>query len=140
VTHDFGTAGVKTIRITGDFPQVIFKNNSDVKKLISIDQWGSYPWSSMREAFRYASNLVNNAADTPNLSVCSDLTGMFNGASLIGSSSETSNWNWNTSNISDMDSMFIGASSFNQNIGSWNTTNVSRMPLMFSHADSLIKI
>ncbi|MBQ4488248.1 MAG: DUF285 domain-containing protein, partial [Ruminobacter sp.] len=41
-----------------------------------------------------------------------------------------------TSNITDMRSMFLGASSFNQPIGNWNTSNVTNMYGMFSGASS----
>ncbi|MDA7472683.1 BspA family leucine-rich repeat surface protein, partial [Candidatus Pelagibacter ubique] len=43
---------------------------------------------------------------------------------------------WNTSSVTNMSSMFRGASSFNQNIGSWNTSSVTLMYYMFSSATS----
>jgi len=44
--------------------------------------------------------------------------------------------NWDTSNVTDMSSMFYSASSFNQPIGSWNTSKVTNMNSMFSSASS----
>jgi surface protein len=41
---------------------------------------------------------------------------------------------WNTSNVTDMSSLFIHKSSFNQNIGNWNTANVTNMSHMFYNA------
>ena len=38
---------------------------------------------------------------------------------------------WNTSNVTDMRLMFFNAQSFNQAIGSWNTSKVTNMRLMF---------
>jgi uncharacterized repeat protein (TIGR01451 family) len=136
ISHDFGSPGIKTIRIQGDFPHITFKNLIDVEKIISIDQWGTFPWLSMKNAFKSTRNLVINATDTPNLSACSDLSNMFNGAESIGSASELGNWNWDVSNISDMSAMFVGATSFNQDIGSWNTTNVTNMQSLFRNASS----
>ena len=40
-----------------------------------------------------------------------------------------------TSNITDMSFMFIGARSFNQPIGNWDTSNVTDMSYMFYHAE-----
>ena len=42
--------------------------------------------------------------------------------------------NWDTSNVTDMSSMFQNAFSFNNTISSWNTSNVTNMSNMFSDA------
>ena len=42
---------------------------------------------------------------------------------------------WNTSNVTDMNSMFSGAAAFNQNIGGWDTSSVTDMGSMFFGAD-----
>ena len=39
---------------------------------------------------------------------------------------------WVTTNVTNMNSMFDGATSFNQNISSWNTSSVTDMSQMFS--------
>lgn len=39
VTHDFGTAGTYTIRITGSFPRIYFNNGGDRLKILSVNQW-----------------------------------------------------------------------------------------------------
>ena len=43
---------------------------------------------------------------------------------------------WDTSQVTRMDQMFHGASSFNQDIGSWDTSQVTRMDHMFRDASS----
>lgn len=41
---------------------------------------------------------------------------------------------WNVSNVTDMNNMFNGAASFDQNIGSWNVSKVTNMNNMFNDA------
>ena len=41
---------------------------------------------------------------------------------------------WNTSSVTDMNFMFHNASAFNQDIGNWNTSNVTNMRAIFSRA------
>ncbi|KNG79208.1 BspA family leucine-rich repeat surface protein [Mycoplasma sp. HU2014] len=41
---------------------------------------------------------------------------------------------WNTSNVTDMSSMFAEAKNFNQDISKWNTSNVTDMSSMFAKA------
>ena len=43
---------------------------------------------------------------------------------------------WDTSNVTDMRDMFMGAESFNQPIGDWNTSRVTDMAWMFNDAKS----
>ncbi|MCK8462206.1 BspA family leucine-rich repeat surface protein, partial [Mycoplasma capricolum subsp. capricolum] len=43
--------------------------------------------------------------------------------------------NWDTSKVTDMEKMFSGATSFNQNISMWNVSNVKNMEQMFEGAE-----
>lgn len=62
-THDYGTAGTYEVAIRGDFPRIYFDNTLDNQKIVSIEQWGSNPWTSMHRAFMGCSNLKILAAD-----------------------------------------------------------------------------
>jgi len=42
---------------------------------------------------------------------------------------------WDTSSVTDMNSMFVGAHVFNQDIGDWDTSNVTNMKCMFEGTD-----
>jgi surface protein len=132
VTHDFGTPGEYTIRIEGDFPRIYFNDDGDKEKIIRIDQWGTNNWTSMNHAFAGAQNLTSSASDTPNLSNVTDMSFMFNNASVFNQNIS----NWNTSNVTDMTALFFGASSFNGDISGWNTGNVTTMNSMFFGATS----
>ncbi len=121
------------VSIIGDFPRIYFNNNAGQRdKIQSIEQWGTNPWSSMREAFRGCSNLVYNASDAPDLSGVTDLHGMFEGASSFNGDISS----WNTSNITNISSTFAGATSFNRDLNAWDVSNVTSMSSMFSGANS----
>ena len=44
--------------------------------------------------------------------------------------------NWDVSNVTDMESMFLNATSFNQPLNKWNVSNVVDMGYMFRDANS----
>nr|MBS0037187.1 BspA family leucine-rich repeat surface protein [Saprospiraceae bacterium] len=123
------------VEIAGDFPRIYMNNDADERdKLIEIAQWGLIRWSSMENAFSGCKNMDLTAVDVPNLTEVSSCSRMFSGCSALEGGG--ANWNWNTSNVSYMGVMFIGATNFDQDIGSWDVSNVISMGSMFSSATS----
>ncbi|MBK7094819.1 MAG: DUF285 domain-containing protein [Saprospiraceae bacterium] len=136
VTHDFGTTGTKTIRITGTFPRIYFfdsydepnNNTTDNLKLLSVNQWGTINWSSFELAFYACSSMNVTASDVPLLNNVTDLSYMFCYCSSFNANVN----NWDVSNISKMTGMFA-VSSFNQPLSNWNVSNVTDMNGLFSN-------
>ena len=165
-TCNYISKGVYTIRISGDFPQIYFNGPhssltssypSDSRKLLSIEQWGTTPWRSMRAAFKGCDNMTISATDRPNLTRVKDMSSMFSEAKAFNQ--DISNWdvssvknmsnmfryaesfnqdigNWDVSSVKDMNHMFSGARDFNQDTGNWDVSSVSNMSHMFSFAHS----
>ncbi len=129
--YGVGNEGIYTIVIHGTFPHIYFNNGGDKQKILTIEQWGTGAWSSMENAFHGCYNLKLNAQDTPNLSLATSMYEMFHNAHHI--SEGTGNWNWDTSHITNMDSLFLfnSHSNFNADITSWDTSNVTTMNNMF---------
>ena len=73
----------------------------------AFDFWTT-TWTTMDRAFYGARNMVYNATDSPDLST-----------------------------VTDMFSMFRGASSFNGDLSSWDVSSVDNMVRMFRGAMSL---
>jgi len=131
-THTYATAGIQTVSIIGTFPRLNFRFSADRNKIQTIEQWGVIVWSSMEEAFRGCSNIEVVATDVPDLSNVSTLKSMFNGCSnMLGNSSFN---NWDTSNVTNMEAVFLNASSFNSPIGNWNLSNVTIISAIFLQA------
>lgn len=123
------------LKINSHSPSMRFTvNQTNRLRLIDIEQWGTtqLAYGESPSMFSGCENLNISAIDTPNLS--GNITSMFqNCTGLTGPSNIN---NWNMSNITNMNSMFRGASAFNQPIGNWNTTNVTNMNSMFRDATS----
>ncbi len=127
VTHDFGSAGIYTIRISGRFPRIYFNNGGDKEKILSIDQWGSIRWKSMGRAFYGAKNLTVTASDTPDFSATTDMQYMFNGATLANPDTT----HWDTSQVTNMRYMFARTANATPNTVYWDTSKVTNMSYMF---------
>jgi gliding motility-associated-like protein len=130
--HTYATPNTYTVSITGEFPRIRFTNNANSQKIMTIEQWGTNPWTSMASAFNGCGNLTGNFTDAPDLSNVTDMSLMFRGCALFNADLD----NWDVSNVQDMNSMFMLASSFNGEIGNWNTSNVTEMASMFYNADA----
>jgi gliding motility-associated-like protein len=133
-SHTYAVAGIYQITMTGSMQRITFTGTplGTADKILSVEQWGCTAWETMSSAFQGCSNLVINAADTPNLSNATTTNSMFLFATSVGNG--TGNWNWDTSTITNMQSMFQKATSFNKDIGSWDTSNVTDMSNMFNDA------
>ncbi|NPD31907.1 BspA family leucine-rich repeat surface protein [Eggerthellaceae bacterium zg-997] len=151
---NFTEPGVYQIELRGDFSQLGFDPRS-IGQLVSVDQWGdSRQWTAMNSMFRNAVNLTTVPAEAPDLSRCTSLKSMFEGAKKFNS--PIGNWdtshvtnmsamlketafnqpigNWDTSHVTDMSYMFNGARAFNQPLNDWDVSNVTRMTYMFGLA------
>ncbi|KAB5482558.1 BspA family leucine-rich repeat surface protein, partial [Muricauda hadalis] len=133
-SHVYASAGTYTVAIKGQFPRfdATSFDEDNAFKLMSIEQWGTIEWESMRNAFNACGNMVYNAADVPDLSKVTDMANMF-----IGATSFDGNLNgWDTSSVIVMNGMFRGATSFNGDISDWDTSSVTIMANMFNGATS----
>ena len=133
VSHTYESAGDYAVRISGDFTRIHSGSDSaNAQKLKSIDQWGAIRWSSMESAFMDASNMIHNATDSPDLSGVSNMSSMFRGATSFNGNLS----GWDVSSVVDMSDMFYYATSFNGDISSWDVSSVTDMERVFHQATS----
>ena len=136
--HTYATAGAKTVTVSRTSAQsgltrFYLNNSSDRGLLIDLSQWGTSAWTTMESAFRGASNLAGfSATDNPNLSLIASMFSMFEGATTFNQDIGS----WNVSRVTNMNSMFRNARAFNQDIGYWNVESVTSMDTMFSGASN----
>lgn len=97
-------------------------------KLLSVVQFGDVVWKKLRWAFYNCSDMrFEEGIDTPNLSQCTDLSGMFTGCETLNHPIES----WDVSQVTVMKAMFAGCRSFNQSLEKWNVSKVTDMSEMF---------
>ncbi len=137
VIHTYASEGEYEINIYGKINGWSFYPEygiyGDHLKLLEIQQWGPLSFGDTDQQFRNAQNLQITATDIPDLSNTASLDNAFsfNTSLTVIENMEL----WDTSTITDMSAMFLGASSFNQDISSWDTSNVTDMSWMFDSAE-----
>jgi surface protein len=126
-----------------------------------IGNWNVSNVANMNAMFNSATAFNQNIGAW-NVSKVTNFDNMFQGATQFnnGGSSDINNWSintsgtvimtgmfqncpfnqpiglWNTSNVTNMSTMFNAATSFNQDISTWNVSNVTTFNGMFSTASS----
>ena len=121
------------ISISGDFKRFwLGGDSSNAAKLVDVTQWGNATWQSMSEMFEGAIYLNQiSAADAPDLSGVTDMSGMF---SEITGSFVPDLSSWDVSGVTDMSGMFQGSYNFNGDISSWDVSKVTDMSYMFERS------
>ena len=123
--------GVYRVSMTGDLARInLGAAGSTANTLTSIDSWGDVGWSSMKDAFRDASDMVYNATDAPDLSGVADMSGMFQDAGDFDGDLS----GWNVSSVTDMSGMFQDAGDFDGDLSGWNVSSVTDMSGMLQNA------
>ena len=100
-----------------------------VGSTVTIHSWGTFPFSSMERMFD-GCDVKILCDESPVFAPGCTLRGMF------CSSNINQNLRWDTSEVTDMSSMFLGCSNLNQ-IFLWNTSKVTDMSHMFRGCTSL---
>ena len=131
-SHRYDSAGTYTVRISDGITRFHLNSHAAARRLVSIDQWGTARWTTMRAAFQGASNMRYRATDAPDLSRVTNASYMFYEASSFNGDISS----WDVSSVTNMYHMFYGARSFNQPLDPWDVSSVTDMRNMFSHADA----
>lgn len=131
-THTYSGAGTYTVKIFGIFKGLRFNNGGDRRKILTVDQWGSYFRLGTNQGtyFGSCSNLVINATNPLCLLGTTSLSTTFRSCTSI--TSVPGMPSWNMSQVTSLASMFLSASSFNQNVNSWDVHAVTLMNGLFS--------
>jgi len=134
-SHIYSNPGTYTVAINGQFPSIrIDKNLFDfepVTTLISIEQWGAIQWENLESAFHNCFKMQYNATDAPNLTQITSLWNMFRQVETFSGGNLN---NWDVSNITNMQAVFLGAYSDNLDVSEWDVSNVLFMGGMFESA------
>lgn len=161
ITHTYPSAGTYNIYIletvARGFSKMRFNAGGDCLKMINIANWGILN-IEVANTFRGCSNMTCTATTAPvypasgnvlqgtfrdctsfngaignwNVSSCTDINKMFQGAIAFNQPLE----NWNVSSISNFSSMFNNARIFNQSLNSWDMSSATTTSNMFEGADA----
>ena len=86
------------------------------KALLCVEQFGTVQWQTMKEAFYGCKNMqFASGIDTPDLSQVTSMERMFFGCTSFNQPLN----NWDVSKVTDMRQMFRGCILFNHDLGMW---------------------
>ena len=134
VTHTYASQGVYTVNISGLISGWKFNDEGDRLKLLEIKKWGDLQLGTGDSFFYGCSNLKITTDDVLDLTGTTSMADTFRNCNVLNQVGRLNEWN--TSQITSMERMFLYATSFNQDIGDWDVSRVSNMHSMFYYAGS----
>ena len=130
ITHHYNREGIYNININGNFPH-IYELCSNTQSLLSIEQWGTQKWKSMKESFKNCKDFTSiNTVKFPDLSKVKSMYRTFYNAYKFNADISS----WDVSHVTDMSAMFYHAEKFNQDISTWDLSSVKDTSFMFNFA------
>lgn len=129
IGHTYAIAGEYQITITGTLWRLSYDNTDDKQKIISIDNWGTMAWNSMKTAYEGCDSLTVAATDIPNLSGVTDMNSAFYGEATI-----TGNLNWDVSSVADFSRALSNATAVH-NFGTWDISSATTLYMFNSSGD-----
>ncbi len=132
--HTYDEPGIYTVYISGTIEGWRFNNGGDRLKIIEISAWGPLQFGNSGGHFYGCHNLELTAIDAPDLNGTTNLRETFRNCENLGDVGNMNNWD--VSGVTDMNSMFDGAGSFDQDITDWDVSSVTDMNSMFDGAGS----
>lgn len=118
-----GTSGWNTANVVDMRNMFRYAESFDT----NINAWNVEKVKNFRGMFYHATSYDKPLNEWKTLSA-EDMSWMF---AYIGESFNQDLGAWQTGTVTDMNSMFMGATSFNSDIGSWDVSNVTLMYCMF---------
>lgn len=130
IVHTYPVSGVYTINIIGTCIGWSFGSIGDYLKLTDIKNWGTgFNLGTIGGCFWGCANMIISASDIPDLTGTTSLFACFANCVIMNSSTLS---NWNISNVTNLNSMFLGCINFNQDLSSWDVSNVTNMLGLFA--------
>lgn len=122
-----GPEGVEGMLMLFDLSEMTAPN------LLTVEQFGDVVWKQLTDAFNGCFNMqFAKGIDTPNLSQCTSLAGMFSGCEAFDSPLAQ----WDVSQVTAMNRMFNRCLVFNQPLEKWDVSKVENMESMFNFCES----
>jgi surface protein len=125
-THTYPVAGNYVIKVTGGLTRILFNNGGDRRKLLEVQNWGDATWSSFDSAYWGCINCQFIATDE--LVLPANCFAAFVNCTAFNQPVS----NWNTSSVTNMQSMMQDCPAFNQPVSNWNTSSVTNMRGVFN--------
>ena len=136
--HTYSSIGTYTITIKGVFQGFGFLGIGDRLKILSISNWGDFQFKDSSKGASYFESCENLdlslVADIVNISNFTTFESCFENCTNLTTINNCNDWDM--SGVTNMSSMFNGATAFNQDIGGWDVSSVTNMSSMFESASA----